>query len=216
MALGDLALGDPDIARDPALADDRVIAARRLPVLGSVVEQDSVDLRPVVEAEIHAVEEGSGALPTARGPLLATRCSAVASQPLSTEDRIGIEDRPGRPHRQHVWPLVCRTSCRTARSAGGVPSPPACAASWSSGRPLRVADDPELLGDQGAPHVGADVRGGCLHAAGAIGAETVGRQPGFGSVIATNDAHVSAHSGAAFGNRQGPPGPAKRRPPHAP
>ena len=61
-----LAGRDPDIARDPALAHDRVVAARRRPGARGVVEGDPVDLGPVVEAEMHAVERELRRARTAR------------------------------------------------------------------------------------------------------------------------------------------------------
>ena len=90
---GQLAIGDPDVARDPALADDRVVAARRDARVGCDMEGDPVDVRPVVEAEVHAVEQR---LCRRRDPgsLVATTWRPVASQPLSTDDRMGIIGSP--------------------------------------------------------------------------------------------------------------------------
>ena len=84
------ARGDADVVDDPALADDRVVAARRRGrVVGPVVEQHAVDVGPVVEAEVHRVVERAGAAATAAGTLFATIFRPTASQPLSTDDRIG-------------------------------------------------------------------------------------------------------------------------------
>ena len=58
--LGDLTLGDAEVAGDAALTHDGVVAARRLAGVRGVVEQDAVDLRAVVEAEVHAVEQRAG------------------------------------------------------------------------------------------------------------------------------------------------------------
>ena len=57
LARRDLALLDPDVGRDPALGDGRVVAAHRLAGLGLVVEEDLVALGVVVEVEVHRVEQ---------------------------------------------------------------------------------------------------------------------------------------------------------------
>ena len=93
LALRDLALLDPDVAGDPALRDDGVVAAGFCARVGHVVEQDPVDAGPVVEAEVHRVEQR---LRRARssGTLRAVTRSPAASQPLSTEERIGMIGAP--------------------------------------------------------------------------------------------------------------------------
>ena len=54
---------------------------------GTKWNSDAVVVRPVVEAEVHRVEQ-RGALGQGRNEFVTT-CRPVASQPLSTEDRIG-------------------------------------------------------------------------------------------------------------------------------
>ena len=87
----DLALGDADVGRDPALAHDRVVAARRGAGVRRVVEQDPVDVGPVVEAEVHAVVERPGVRrrPPGRcwrrraGPRPASRCRPTTGSGVS-------------------------------------------------------------------------------------------------------------------------------------
>src|SRR5690348_9830549 len=57
-----LPFGDPNVTRDAALADDSVIAARRRTGAWRVIEGDSIDVRPVVEPEVHAVVQTASSL----------------------------------------------------------------------------------------------------------------------------------------------------------
>jgi hypothetical protein len=60
-------------------------------------------------------------------------------------------------------------------SAWSAPAPPATTSSPG----LAVVDDPEPLGGDGAPHVGADVDGGGLHRATTVRVQEVGREAAF-------------------------------------
>ena len=175
-----LALGDADVARDPALADDRVVAAGDIAGPGLVVEHDLVAFRDVVEAEIHAVVDRLGPVGQLRN--------------ASAHDR-----EPGREpavvHRGQAG-LVGLAARRPDGDllAGAVVVPvEELAALRVALHPLErgdglleaahrliVIDDPELLRADGAPHVGADVRGRRLDGALTVRGEDVGWQARLG------------------------------------
>ena len=104
-----LALLDPDVARDPALGDDRVVAAGCVAAGGRVVEEDLVALGPVVEAEVHRVEQRLRARPQLRHPVgddaEADREPAVVDRGEPRRD--GVAARRGRGERARCG---CRTS----------------------------------------------------------------------------------------------------------
>ncbi len=176
LARGDAALLDADVGRDPALGDGRVVAAHRLAGRGHVVEEDPVDLRPVVEAEVHRVEQRlrARAQLAARGSPRSRR--PIASQPLSTEDRIGVAGRRrARSVRQRAVADVVPVEVLAGVAALHRLERP--------DRPreprdrLAVADDPQPLGRHRAPQVGADVGRGGRRAAHAVLVDEVGGQP---------------------------------------
>ena len=173
-----LARGDADVVGDPALADHRVVAARRRAGVGHVVEQDAVDVGPVVEAEVHRVVERPGAPRELRHAVLddlqAGGEPAVVDRGQDRDQRRAGR-RPGRQLRARavVVPVVELAGRRVAlhplERRERLREPPTSS---------RLADEAELLGRDRAPHVRADVRRRRLHARRAVGVEDVGRQAG--------------------------------------
>ncbi len=177
---GQLALGDADVGGDPALADDGVVAARRLARVGRDVERDPVDRRPVVEPEVHAVEQGLGTIldlgDGRRDHVQAGREPAVVDRGQDgREGRAG--GRPGRElgARVVVVPVVVLPARlvdlhrleRAQRHLEAIDG-------------LGVVDEAEPVRDEGAPHVGADVRDRGLDARRPVRGQAVGREPRLG------------------------------------
>ena len=169
-----VALGDPDVVRDPALGDDRVVAARRLAGVGRDVEEDPVLLGPVVDAEVHRVVErvrpagelrdGVGDDPQADGE------PAVVDRGEDRRQR-GAGRRPlrelrARPVVVPVEELAARVVALHALERGQRPR--------GALAQLALADDPEPLRGDRAPQVRADVRRRRLHLAAAVGEQLVG------------------------------------------
>jgi hypothetical protein len=178
LAAWELALGDTDIARDTALAHYGVVAAWCRARVRSVVEQNAVDLWPVIETEIHVVVQRptpprqfrdavahdfeTGGQPAVvhgrqyRGERFA-RWRPVREL-LSGSDVVPVIELPAR--------FVALHRLERAQRSG------------QTGDGFVVADDTELLSDDRAPHVGTDIGGGGVHAPGAVHAKCVGRQAG--------------------------------------
>ena len=174
-----LALEDPDVAGDPALADDRVVAARRRARVRYDVERDPVSVRPVVEAEVHAFEQFCGALGHLRDGV--RHDLQAGGQPAVVDGR----------QERAVERFTRRGPDRELRAVAVVVPVVELAAllvplhSFERRNRLRqaldrlaVADDPEPLGDDRAPHIRADVRRRRLDAPRAVELQAVGRQAG--------------------------------------
>jgi hypothetical protein len=142
------------------------------------MKQETVDLGPIVEAKIHLVEERAGTRRELR--------NAVADEMQSGRQPAVIDRRQdrcewlarGRPHREHLAGRVIVPVEELPTRGVAVHRFQRAQRPVEPGDRVIMADEPERLGDQRAPQVGADVRDGRLHAAGAIDMETVGRQPG--------------------------------------
>ena len=169
-----LALGDADVARDPALADDRVVAARRVAGPGFEVKEDLVAFRDVVEAEIHAVVDRLG-------PVGQLRNASAHDREPGCEPAVVHRGQAGlvgfaarRPHGDLlagavVVPVEELAAVRVALHPLERGDGPLEAAHG-----LVVIDDPELLRPDRAPHVGADVGGRRLDGALPVGGKAVG------------------------------------------